>query len=113
MFRLPGDLRRLAVPLKSATIMLKRHERGLADAVQQQELVMQEIHHRVKNNLQIVASLLNLQASRIRLPKPGRSSSRPGTGSARSQPCTATCMPTESCTPLICATSWWSFAASC
>jgi two-component sensor histidine kinase len=32
-------------------------------------LLMQEVHHRVKNNLQIVASLLNLQASRIRLPE--------------------------------------------
>ncbi len=35
----------------------------------QQELLMREIHHRVKNNLQIVASLLNLQASRIRVPE--------------------------------------------
>ena len=67
--RLPGDLRRLATRLKRSTIVLRRQERRLADAVQQQDLVMQEIHHRVKNNLQIVASLLNLQASRIRLPE--------------------------------------------
>jgi two-component sensor histidine kinase len=37
--------------------------------MEQQDLLMREIHHRVKNNLQIVASLLNLQASRIRGPE--------------------------------------------
>lgn len=67
--RLPGDLRRLAIRLKRSTIVLKRQERLLAEAMQQQDLAMQEIHHRVKNNLQIVASLLNLQASRIRSPE--------------------------------------------
>ena len=67
--QLPRDLRRLAIGLKRSAIALKRQERRLATAVQQQDLVMQEIHHRVKNNLQIVASLLNLQASRIRLPE--------------------------------------------
>jgi len=41
----------------------------LQAAIIEQDLLMQEIHHRVKNNLQIVASLLNLQASRIRLPE--------------------------------------------
>ena len=67
--RFPHDLRRLATRLKRSTIVLKRQKRQLAEAAEQQDLVMQEIHHRVKNNLQIVASLLNLQASRIRLPE--------------------------------------------
>jgi two-component sensor histidine kinase len=41
----------------------------LRSALAQQDQLMQEIHHRVKNNLQIVASLLNLQAARIRQPE--------------------------------------------
>ena len=64
-----GDLRRLAMSFKRATLALDRHEARLQAAIVEQDLLMQEIHHRVKNNLQIVASLLNLQASRIRLPE--------------------------------------------
>jgi two-component sensor histidine kinase len=63
------DLRRLAISFKRATLSLERQSARLQKAVADQELLMQEIHHRVKNNLQIVASLLNLQASRIRLPE--------------------------------------------
>jgi len=63
------DIRRLAVSFKRATLALDRHEARLQAAITEQDLLMQEIHHRVKNNLQIVASLLNLQASRIRLPE--------------------------------------------
>ncbi len=61
--------RRLAISLKRATLLLSRQQSQLDTAIREQELSMQEIHHRVKNNLQIVASLLNLQASRIRLPE--------------------------------------------
>jgi two-component sensor histidine kinase len=67
--KLPTELRALGLTFKRATRTVSRREEQLKVAVQQQELAMQEIHHRVKNNLQIVASLLNLQASRIRLPE--------------------------------------------
>ena len=66
---LPGELRALALTFKRATRTLSRRETQLKTAVEQQELALQEMHHRVKNSLQIVASLLNLQASRIRLPE--------------------------------------------
>ncbi len=66
---LPHEFRSVALSFKKATVRLNRREAELVKAVQRQDLAMQEIHHRVKNNLQVVASLLNLQASRIRLPE--------------------------------------------
>ena len=66
---LPHEFRSVALSFKKATLRLSRRESELTKAVQRQELAMQEIHHRVKNNLQVVASLLNIQASRIRQPE--------------------------------------------
>ena len=66
---LPHEVAALCDSFGRATAALSEREAQLERAVAQQELAMQEIHHRVKNNLQIVASLLNLQASRIRLPE--------------------------------------------
>ncbi len=64
----PAELGDLARSFADATGALREREARLKEAQARQELLMQEIHHRVKNNLQIVASLLNLQASRIRSP---------------------------------------------
>ncbi len=65
----PAEICELAATFDQASAALRTRETELREASVRQDLLMQEIHHRVKNNLQIVASLLNLQASRIKLPE--------------------------------------------
>ena len=65
----PDEVRQLALSFREATTGLRQREAELQQAKERQDLLILEVHHRVKNNLQVIASLLNLQGSRIRVPE--------------------------------------------
>lgn len=65
----PEEIKSLGETFTRMADIISAREHELKDSLQQKEVLVREIHHRVKNNLQLVMSLLNLHARRIRDPR--------------------------------------------
>jgi two-component system, sensor histidine kinase PdtaS len=57
----PFELDELALAYSSMTESVTRSEAELEDLVHQKEVLLREVHHRVKNNLQLISSIMNIQ----------------------------------------------------
>ncbi len=61
----PAEIQALAESFVALAERIAQREQELQESIETREAMLREIHHRVKNNLQIVTSLLNLQAKAV------------------------------------------------
>lgn len=57
----PNELREVGQAYERLMGSVLRDEAAMEDLIHQKEVLLREVHHRVKNNLQLIASIMNLQ----------------------------------------------------
>lgn len=60
----PVEIREMAEAYERMTETILHDEAEMEDIVHQKEVLLREVHHRVKNNLQLIASIMNMQMRR-------------------------------------------------
>jgi two-component sensor histidine kinase len=64
----PGEINVLADTLEEMAVRIRDRTGRMEAAIEGRDAAMKEIHHRVKNNLQIINSLLSLQSRKLKDP---------------------------------------------
>lgn len=65
----PQEIREVAESYLRMTDTILHDEAELEDMVHQKEVLLREVHHRVKNNLQLIASIMNMQIRKAHSPE--------------------------------------------
>ncbi|MFQ1702086.1 sensor histidine kinase [Loktanella agnita] len=58
---MPAEMRALYVNFTQMTDDILREEAELEDALREKNVLIKEVHHRVKNNLQLISSIMNMK----------------------------------------------------
>ncbi|TCO69551.1 sensor histidine kinase [Rhodovulum euryhalinum] len=67
--RAPEELEVVAEAFRSMTRRLAEQDQTLAEDLAEKTTLLKEVHHRVKNNLQIITSIMNMQIRNARSPE--------------------------------------------
>ncbi len=65
----PSEISEAGETFERMADSILRDEAELEDIVHQKEVLLREVHHRVKNNLQLIASIMNMQSRQARTPE--------------------------------------------